>query len=249
MMKHVEEEAFDVRAIHILVRHDHETPIAQLVGVVVLSLQIQAHDLDDVLDLCVVRCLLEAGVSNVERLSSQREDAKPISTDDAETSNCKCLSTVSLRQDERALIGLFASSMIRILQLGNAKDPGHLFPCRLHFLAHVYGLLRLGPLKNRVDNAGGEHRLDCLFGNFAFRPELGRLQGHCLLRLRVEGRIHNQAIHEDPKVVADMKRLDLHATLVLRVRTLLDGVDKLVRHMTDVRAALGCVDGVDERDL
>ena len=56
MMDEVDDEAFDVRSVLILISHDHDPAVAQRlerVGVRVLLIVTQSHDFDNVVDLRV----------------------------------------------------------------------------------------------------------------------------------------------------------------------------------------------------
>mmetsp|Transcript_5509 Transcript_5509/g.13593 ORF Transcript_5509/g.13593 Transcript_5509/m.13593 type:complete len:256 (-) Transcript_5509:960-1727(-) len=248
MLNHVEQEALDVGSIEILVSHDHNASVPQPPHAIVLLFLIQPYNLDDVLDLLIVDCLLEAGISDVEGLTAEREDSICVTSNNAQPCYSKCFRAVSLCQDEGALLRAFPSRPVGVFQLWDAKDSGG--PSSgLHFLFHVDGLFGLGPLQHGVHNPRVKHLLHGCVRDLTFRPELGLLQSHRLLGLGVEGGIDDQAVDEDPQVVADVIRLDVHSTLVLRVRALVDGVHELVGNMHDVRATLRGVDGVHEGDL
>lgn len=70
-----------------LIRHDHEVPIPERLGVLVHLAVLQPHDLLDETDLCVVRDLLRAGVAHVEQLPPERKHAILITAHDAQTAD------------------------------------------------------------------------------------------------------------------------------------------------------------------
>lgn len=60
MVHEVDEKALDVRAVLILICHDHQFAVSQVlqgVWVVVLLLELQTHDFDDVVDFSIVHDL------------------------------------------------------------------------------------------------------------------------------------------------------------------------------------------------
>lgn len=66
----VDNESLDVRSIVILISHDHEVAVTESLDVflVVFHTELQAHDVDDVLDLVVLHDLLVVGLTDVEGL-------------------------------------------------------------------------------------------------------------------------------------------------------------------------------------
>lgn len=74
------------------------------------------------------------------------------------------------------------------------------------------------------------------------------LQGESFLRLRVESRVLNEGIYEDPEMTLDLEWLDTQV-LVLFLKLLLDTFDDLIDHHVDVCSSLGSTNTVDERDL
>mmetsp|Transcript_3484 Transcript_3484/g.8354 ORF Transcript_3484/g.8354 Transcript_3484/m.8354 type:complete len:832 (-) Transcript_3484:586-3081(-) len=245
VLDHVEEQALDVGAIEILVRHNHNATIPQWLHGVIDLLLFEAQDLDHVLDLGVVDGLLEVGISDVQELASEREDSEAVTADDAETSDCQCLCTVSLCEDEGALLGMLGAGQVRIFQLGDPKEAVR-FAARLHLALHVDRLPGFGPLQHGVDNSHVEKLLDGLVLNFALGPKLALLQSHRLLCLGVEGGIHDEAVHKHPEVGTNVEGLDLHSTTILLVHLVEDGIHKLVRHVRHVSSTFDGVDRVHE---
>jgi hypothetical protein len=94
-------------------------PLRRLVDLPLL----QSHNLLDVLDLGVVDKLRSRSLSDVEKLSSQREDTEVISTDDVQTGNGESLGRVSFRQDEGAVLALLRSGVVGVFELEDTGDP------------------------------------------------------------------------------------------------------------------------------
>lgn len=90
-MDEIDEQALDVRAIMILIRHDHDAPVSQLVGVFVRLSNVDSENFDQVLDLWVLPDLFAAGLPDVQELSSQRENTVLVSAKKLDTSECQAL--------------------------------------------------------------------------------------------------------------------------------------------------------------
>mmetsp|Transcript_2795 Transcript_2795/g.7232 ORF Transcript_2795/g.7232 Transcript_2795/m.7232 type:complete len:330 (-) Transcript_2795:1332-2321(-) len=134
----VYQQALDVGAVVILIRHDHDGAVPEALQLlVVLAVQVEAHDLDDVLDLCVPHHLLQRRISDVEHLAAQREDAEFVPTDDAEARNGQRFGGVSLRQDQRALPRVLAARVVGVLQLRHAGESSDLAGVHLEALPEV----------------------------------------------------------------------------------------------------------------
>ena len=74
-MNEVNQQALDVRTIMVLICHDHDRAIAQVFDAVILFADLDAEDLDEILDLGVLHDLLAWRLANVQELTAQREDA------------------------------------------------------------------------------------------------------------------------------------------------------------------------------
>lgn len=87
LLDKVEEETLDVRSIEILIRHEHEMAITEVLDVlcVILHAMFETKDLGDGLDLFVAGDLLHGGISDVEELSSQGKHSISITTNNTET--------------------------------------------------------------------------------------------------------------------------------------------------------------------
>lgn len=81
-MHEVHDESLDVRAIHVLVCHQHDRTIAQGFDVGVGFVLLEAHYPDDVLNLDVVENLFHAGVTHVQQLTPQWVHSKTVSSQD-----------------------------------------------------------------------------------------------------------------------------------------------------------------------
>ena len=75
----VDQQAFDVGPVLILICHDHHPPIAQcaqLLCTVILLLEMESQDLDDVVDLCIVHDLkIRSRLRNVTFYRNTSRDA------------------------------------------------------------------------------------------------------------------------------------------------------------------------------
>lgn len=85
-----------------------------------------------------------------------------------------------------------------------------------------------------------------LFRWLAFRSETLSLQRHVLFRLRVERRIDNETVDEDPDVILHLMRFDGHSALVLLFHVLLQLFGDHVGDVVHVTTALRRSDAVDE---
>jgi hypothetical protein len=87
LLDKVEEETFDVRSIEILIRHEHEMTITEVLDafLIILHAMLETKDLGDGLDLLVAGDLLRGSISDVEKFSSQGKHAVSITTNDTET--------------------------------------------------------------------------------------------------------------------------------------------------------------------
>mmetsp|Transcript_120996 Transcript_120996/g.347655 ORF Transcript_120996/g.347655 Transcript_120996/m.347655 type:complete len:266 (+) Transcript_120996:2003-2800(+) len=70
MMHQINQQTLDVRAVVVLIRHDHDGAVAQSTGGVVLALDVQAHDFEQILNLRIARHLLVVGVSDVQHFAA-----------------------------------------------------------------------------------------------------------------------------------------------------------------------------------
>lgn len=73
LVNHVDHEAFDVRAVVILIGHDHEMAVAQTRRARVLLTLLQPEDLDDVVDLFVGTQLRQTRLAHIQQFTFQRK--------------------------------------------------------------------------------------------------------------------------------------------------------------------------------
>ena len=138
VVEEIDDEAFDVRAIGVLIGHDHDVPVAQaLRPVLILVALLQAQDSFEVLDLLVLHNLLVIGVARVGHLAAEGEHAVAVTADDGEPRHRQRLGGVSLSQNERAVHGVLRASIVGVFELGDAGDAPSLLAVRL---LHVLSL-------------------------------------------------------------------------------------------------------------
>ena len=72
-MDEVDQQAFDMTSIMVLIRHYHDTPIPQHGQhfLSVLLTHLQSNNLDDILNLCVLSNLLTRRIAHVQQLALQ----------------------------------------------------------------------------------------------------------------------------------------------------------------------------------
>mmetsp|Transcript_53685 Transcript_53685/g.174598 ORF Transcript_53685/g.174598 Transcript_53685/m.174598 type:complete len:732 (+) Transcript_53685:776-2971(+) len=158
-VEEVQKQALDVRTVVILVSHDHHRAVAHLV-VVALGAEGEAQDLDHGHDFPVLCNLPLCHVADVQQLAAQREDTVAVAADDAETGDGQGLCTVTLREDQRAVLGVLPSGVVRVLQLRDAQNAlalGAALRGLVHLRRHLG--LRLGD--DGVDDVGlVDHLID-----------------------------------------------------------------------------------------
>lgn len=85
MIKVIDNEALDVRAIVVLVSHDHQVTITQAVRGSVVRVVLQAENLLDVLNFHILYDLVVTGFPDVEKLASKWEHAVLVSAHHRQT--------------------------------------------------------------------------------------------------------------------------------------------------------------------
>lgn len=73
-MNEVDQQSLDVRAVVVLICHDHYRTVPETLDVLILPADLDPKDLDKVLDLRVLHYLFVWGFSHIQKLSSERED-------------------------------------------------------------------------------------------------------------------------------------------------------------------------------
>ena len=81
-LQEIDQQAFDMRTVVVLVGHDHQVAVAESLGVLVVLLVLETHELFDVLDLLVLRDLVDGCIAHVQQLTTKRKDAEQIGVDD-----------------------------------------------------------------------------------------------------------------------------------------------------------------------
>mmetsp|Transcript_21785 Transcript_21785/g.70449 ORF Transcript_21785/g.70449 Transcript_21785/m.70449 type:complete len:389 (+) Transcript_21785:694-1860(+) len=242
MGQHIDHEAFDMGSVEVLVCHDHDGTVAQAFRAVIFILEAQAHDLEKFLNLLILGHLLKVCSPHVQKLTLQWVDTIPLPADDAQAGHRQRLGGVPLREDQRALGRGHTAGVRGILELGDHEELPR--DRRRADLLYSLRLPGLGPVEDHLHDAAAQDLgLDRLF-DLAQGPELGRLRRQRLLRLRVEGRVLNQAIHEDPQMLLHVGRLDWHATWVQLVHRIGDVFDDHGQDVVDMGASFDGADGV-----
>ena len=131
-VEEVDDQPLDVRAVVVLVGHDHQVAVPQRAGArrrsgVVLAL-LQAEDLLELGDLLVVHDRRVVGVAHVEQLAAQREDAVVVAADHREARDGERLRRVALGDDERALVAVLAAGLVGVVELGDAGEARAFLP-------------------------------------------------------------------------------------------------------------------------
>mmetsp|Transcript_26793 Transcript_26793/g.70404 ORF Transcript_26793/g.70404 Transcript_26793/m.70404 type:complete len:346 (-) Transcript_26793:921-1958(-) len=250
----VDQQTLDVRTVSILICHDHNRTVAKpLQFGIVLLVEVQAHDLDEVLNLIVAHHLLQGGVTHIEDFSLQRKNAVAVTAHNAEACHSERFRRVTLSENQGTLSGRLASSIVCILKLGNASDPIHPSRVRLELLSEIHLAFRHGSHENKVNDTALGNLAHELLGKFATGAKFGLLGRQRFLGLGVEGWIFNQRLDEDPKVTPHVVRANVAATLLLLLargfRLLEDGFDDLISHMRHVRASTDSGNGVGKAHL
>lgn len=207
MVQEVDDKTLDMRTVVILVGHDHKVTVSEGIGRRVVVVVLQTQNLLDVLDFLVLHDLVVACLTDVEELTTKREDAESVTAlNCTDAGHCHRLGGVSFRQDQSALARVAATRPVCVIKLGDSPDTGTL---RSVGLLHGLVLLELGESEDILDDAGLGDLLDKLLRQLALGAESRRLKSKGLLRLGVERRVLNQRVHEDPHVALDLERLDL----------------------------------------
>jgi len=92
----VDEKAFDVRAVVVLVRHYHYRAVAQVFDIGVGLSHVEPHNLDHVLQFIVFQDHTCGGVTHIHEFTFEREDTVLVSAYDLDTSHSESLGRVTL---------------------------------------------------------------------------------------------------------------------------------------------------------
>mmetsp|Transcript_34615 Transcript_34615/g.112611 ORF Transcript_34615/g.112611 Transcript_34615/m.112611 type:complete len:515 (-) Transcript_34615:404-1948(-) len=245
----VDDESLDVGTVKILIGHDHDGAIPQALGVCVLLGGVKCHDLHELLNLPVFHHLLDGEVAHIPQLTAQREHAVGVASDHGQTCHCEGLGRISLREDEGAARTFLRAGFVGVLELRDAEEPLlHAEVALVEVLCELALAHRFRPLLQGIQKTALQHLVDEVLGELALGAEAFPLARQRLFGLRVEGRVLNEAVHEDPEVAFHMLRL--HGQAPLHLPSLLhDSMHDLVADMVDVRATAGRVDRIDETHL
>lgn len=82
----------------------------------------RTENLLDSLDLNVLEQRLSSRLTDVEKLSSEGEDSKVVTTDDRDTTDCESLGGVSFGEDEGAFVSLLGSCVVGVFELDESRD-------------------------------------------------------------------------------------------------------------------------------
>mmetsp|Transcript_48734 Transcript_48734/g.87597 ORF Transcript_48734/g.87597 Transcript_48734/m.87597 type:complete len:231 (-) Transcript_48734:1005-1697(-) len=230
-MNQVDEQTLDVRAVMILVRHQHNGAIPELRRAIVLGLHVEAHDCQKIGNLRVTNDLLEVGISHVENLALQREDSELVAADNAEPCDCQRLGRVALCQDQGAVLRVTSSGIVGIFELRDAKHPGGVLGCASKRLGDVHLLLGLHPVQDGLHNTTLQHLLHHFLRYLAAGTKLTLLGCQRLLCLGIKSWVLNHAVDEDPKMIPNVSGLDVDATSILALDDLEDGLNELICDM------------------
>jgi len=161
------------------------------VGLVILNVVLQAHNLDNVLDLLVAFDLRILGVTNIERLTLEGEDTVVISADNGQARHGKGLRGVTLGKNESTVLRLGTSGKVGIIELGNAgylgllRPPGPFEGLPFLELGHCQNVLHDIALLNLL------HEFRTWFTGRSKAILATLSSSEILLGLRIEGRIDN----------------------------------------------------------
>ena len=77
-MDEIDQEAFNVGAIVVLICHDHDRPVSKILDICVFFAHVETHDFDHVLKLIVLENHVGWCISHIHQLSFEWENSKAI---------------------------------------------------------------------------------------------------------------------------------------------------------------------------
>lgn len=80
MVEEVDQEPFDVRAIGILISHQHDRAIPKTSGIIVNLSHFESNDLEQVLNFRIILDHFGWCISDIQELSPQRENSVVVSS-------------------------------------------------------------------------------------------------------------------------------------------------------------------------
>lgn len=97
-------------------------PISQTVNTGIVLVVLQTQNLLDMLDFLIFYNLVVTSFANVEKFTSERENAIFIASDNCKAGNSESFGRISFRQNESAVLGVPAASIVRIFKLYNTRN-------------------------------------------------------------------------------------------------------------------------------
>jgi len=89
MVDKVDQKALDVRAIVILIRHNHDAAVSQFANVLIFGAYLNPENFNQILNLWILHYLLVASLSDIQEFTSQRKDSILVATDNLDSSKCQ----------------------------------------------------------------------------------------------------------------------------------------------------------------
>ena len=246
-MYEVDEQAFDVRSIVVLVCHDHYWPITQTLSVVVFLADLQTHNLSKICDLLIIWDLLHVCLSYIQKFSAKRETTIKVSAYYFDACKSQRFSWVTLSQNQSAAFWIFRAGLVCIIKLLNSKKLNLFFAVIL--LSKFCFLFRFCHFENNLDDARVQNRFHKRFTDFVGRSKVSSLSIQRLLGLTVKCRIGNQTVHENPQVLLDLMRFYIELLLIFCCDFLDDLFDNLICDVLNMSASFGCADRIYKWDL
>ena len=244
-LEHIDAQPLDVTAVQILIRHEQDLAVPQVLAHIILGIllvRLQTEDALNLDDLLVLHHLLRHLATNIKDLSTHRVNPNRVAVLGGQPGDNSCLGRVSLTEDNRTLIRLRRTRPVRVNKFGDAAHRTRLLSIALlrgPIVLHVRNLAR------RLHDAQLRHLLDELVADDARRSELGRRCVQVVLRLTVERRVHYIAPYKQHQLLLDRRRRDRNLFLLLDVRDHLLG--DLVQNVVHVLTPLARVYAVYER--
>ena len=122
MIEVIDNQTLDVRAIMILIRHDHQVTISQAIGGSVVDIALEPEDLLNVLNLSVFHDGLVARISHIEELSTKRKYTIVVASHDTKTRHGERFRRVTFGKDQRASLRVSAARIVGVFELDNTGN-------------------------------------------------------------------------------------------------------------------------------
>mmetsp|Transcript_1640 Transcript_1640/g.3182 ORF Transcript_1640/g.3182 Transcript_1640/m.3182 type:complete len:238 (-) Transcript_1640:1226-1939(-) len=184
-MEQIDHQALDMRAIRILIRHDHHLAIAQLLHrflIVIFPAVLQTQNLLEIVDLGVLVDLSTRRIAHVEQFTLEREDAIESVTAGqlGDAGHCQRLGRQSLSHDQRAVRRSTRAGIECVINLGRQVQLTFTFAVGLFRSLIQFEIELL--LHERLQLVH-QSFIDIL-GQHTFRAKRRRFGGQHLFRLR-----------------------------------------------------------------